>query len=217
MRMSSKVAIYLRAATAEQLTMSDPIDQLETAQIASTGKRAVIYIRVKIPEERPIQYGNVQHNTCKDFCDRHHMQIVGTFVETTNATNLDNRPKLDEMRQMVCNGYVDAVIVYDLSRLARSQDDLLTLVQEAEEHGVGIYSVFELVPTDTITPLRAEAMVRERERAAMLLAMIDQAMHQQDNSIETSGRISPPFGYTVNGSGGIELDPEASPYVQRFL
>jgi DNA invertase Pin-like site-specific DNA recombinase len=137
-------------------------------------KRAVIYIRTVNQNGTNIQR---QHHVCSDFCKTHHLEVVGTLAEVSNGYGLSNRPKLDDLRRMMQEGVVE-VVVESLSRLSRNTDELIPFVQEAEIHHVDVVSVFELVPGEDITPLRAEAMTRERERAATVLALIDQQMQR---------------------------------------
>ena len=58
-----------------------------------------------------------------------------------------NRPGLDEMLKFVRKG--DTVCVESISRLARSTKDLLNIVDELKERGVGFVSQKEKIDTDT--------------------------------------------------------------------
>ena len=58
-----------------------------------------------------------------------------------------NRPQLQAMLEYVREG--DVVVVSDFSRLARSTRDMLQIVQELTDKGVGLISMKECVDTDT--------------------------------------------------------------------
>jgi DNA invertase Pin-like site-specific DNA recombinase len=144
------------------------------------GNRTVIYIRIAPPEQGDgcESYAKLQHDACLIFCRRHGLEVVGTLVDVTCEVGLDHRPKLDELRQMICKRQIDVVVVYNLGRLSPSTADLVILASEAKAHEVTIYSIFELVPTGMISPLMAEAMTYERERAAIVLSEIEQRERQ---------------------------------------
>ncbi len=134
-------------------------------------KRTIIYIRTEQDSPDGIK---LQHEACATFCKEHDLTVVGTLAEIASGYGLSDRPKLDILRQMVRDGAVDVVVVYNLGRLTRSTEELTVLVQEAETHHVDVVSIFELLPGEDITPLRAEAMISERERAATVLCRIEQ-------------------------------------------
>ena len=58
-----------------------------------------------------------------------------------------NRPGLEEMLKFIRKG--DVVCVESISRLARSTKDLLNIIDELKEKGVGFVSQKENIDTDT--------------------------------------------------------------------
>jgi len=149
------------------------------------GKRAIIYLRTAMPE-RPNEGESFlyrQHNACLHFCEHHEMEVVGTITEVASGNGLHDRLKLDELRQMVRDRHVDIVIVYNLGRLGRWTDDLVTLTYEVEKHSVAIVSVFELLPIDSITPLQAQAMTLERQRASAIYAQMEAHMLREQAEV----------------------------------
>jgi len=162
----------------EQMETATP-ETTEVGQDIATSKRTVIYLRTAATDEA---YTRLQYDACLRFCKQHHLMVVETLADISSGEEIADQPKLKELHLMMQMGYMDVVIVQSLGRLSRNPTELLAIVCEAEAHGVGIYSIFELVPGEDITPLRAEAMVQERERAAMLLAMADDRAHSNQDA-----------------------------------
>jgi len=73
-------------------------------------------------------------------------KIKKVFIDKLSGKNTD-RPQLQAMLSYVREG--DVVVVSDFSRLARSTRDMLQIVQELTDKGVGLVSLKEKVDTDT--------------------------------------------------------------------
>ena len=73
-------------------------------------------------------------------------KIRKVFIDKVSGKDT-NRPQLKALLEYVREG--DVVVVSDFSRLARSTRDMLQIVQELSEKGVGLISLKENVDTDT--------------------------------------------------------------------
>ncbi|NLT10717.1 MAG: recombinase family protein [Ruminococcus sp.] len=73
-------------------------------------------------------------------------KIRKVFIDKVSGKDT-NRPQLKALLEYVREG--DIVVVSDFSRLARSTRDMLQIVQELTEKGVGLISLKENVDTDT--------------------------------------------------------------------
>ena len=94
--------------------------------------------------------------------------ISKTFIDKCSGKNM-NRPQLKAMLEYVREG--DVVVVSDFSRLARSTRDMLQIVQDLSEKGVGLISMKEHLDTDTPQGkfmLTVFAALAELERATIL-------------------------------------------------
>lgn len=94
--------------------------------------------------------------------------ISKTFIDKCRSKNM-NRPQLQAMLEYVREG--DVVVVSDFSRLARSTQDMLQIVQDLTDKGVGLISMKENLDTDTPQGkfmLTAFAALAELERATIL-------------------------------------------------
>lgn len=96
------------------------------------------YVRVSTIEQNEAR----QLETMKKF------QVEKVFSEKISAKDA-NRPKLNEMLEFAREG--DIIYVHDLSRLARSTKDLLSIIETLNSKGVGLVSNKEDIDTQTPT------------------------------------------------------------------
>jgi DNA invertase Pin-like site-specific DNA recombinase len=108
-------------------------------------KRTVIYCRTAAQEQVPIEsYGlQAQRASCLNYCIQEELEVVEILAEVAIGISLNNRPKLDELRQMVRSGRVDIVVVHCFDRLARNNELLVGLICEFESFGVESFGVVE--------------------------------------------------------------------------
>ncbi len=93
------------------------------------------YIRVSTDSQNTAR----QEHQLKD-CDK-------LFIEKVSGKTVEGRPELKRMMDYVREG--DTVVVESYSRFARSTRDLLSLVEQLREKGVGFVSLKENVDTNT--------------------------------------------------------------------
>ena len=121
-------------------------------------KMNVAYIRVSTAEQNEAR----QLEAMKD------KNIEKYFTEKISGKNTD-RPKLQEMLEFVREG--DFVYIHDFSRLARSTEDLLNIVNTLNKKGVHLVSNKESLDTSTPTGklmLTMIAAINTFERENML-------------------------------------------------
>ncbi len=89
-----------------------------------------------------------EQNTARqlDSFEHYSEKIKKVFIDKMSGKNT-NRPELQAMLNYVREG--DVVVVSDFSRLARSTRDMLQIVQELTDKGVGLISLKESVDTET--------------------------------------------------------------------
>ena len=118
----------------------------------------IAYIRVSTAEQ----------NEARQYAALKHCGIEKYYSEKISGKNTE-RPQLIKMMEEVRKG--DTIFVEDFSRLARSTEDLLRIVRELNEKGVGLVSLKENL--DTGTPvgelmLTVIAAINQFERKNML-------------------------------------------------
>ena len=102
-------------------------------------------------EKTYIGYARVsteEQNTARqlDSFEHYSERIKKVFIDKMSGKDT-NRPQLQAMLNYVREG--DVVVVSDFSRLARSTRDMLQIVQELTDKGVGLISLKESVDTET--------------------------------------------------------------------
>lgn len=108
----------------------------------------------------------------------------------------DNRPGLCEALGAVGKG--DALIVYSLSRLARSTKDTITIAEALDKRGADLVSLSERIDTTTAAGkmvFRMLAVLSEFERDQVSERTRFALAHKRANGEKTGGDV--PFGYRV--------------------
>ena len=98
----------------------------------TTGKRAVIYLRVSTPSQVNTDYNPegisfpAQRERCELKCGQLGAEVVREFVEPgRTATSIDKRPVFQEMMAWVKDqGDIDYIVVYHFNRMFRNSDRL---------------------------------------------------------------------------------------------
>ena len=134
------------------------------------GKTYIGYARVSTEEQNEAR----QLHSFEGYTEK----IKKVFIDKMSGKDT-KRPQLQAMLDYVREG--DVVVVSDFSRLARSTRDMLQIVQELTNKGVGLISLKENIDTDTpqgrfmltvfaaIAELKRE-YIRQRQREGIEIA-----------------------------------------------
>ena len=115
-----------------------------------------------------VRVSTVEQNEARQVEALEKHNIEKWFTEKVSGKNM-NRPKLQEMLNFVREG--DTVYIHDFSRLARSTEDLLEIVNTLNDKKVAIVSNKENLDSSTPTGklmLTMIAAINEFERANLL-------------------------------------------------
>ncbi|SRR5579884_1271174 len=138
----------------------------ETLVLPVQPRRTVIFVRTS----NEYDDGSRQMRECLAFCEKHHLSVAGAIIESGPGYSLEDRPHLAELRNMIRERLIDAVVVRNLGRLTNNIHNMITVVREAEEAGVAIFSTFGALAEPGLSPVRLEALLLERERWAFALS-----------------------------------------------
>lgn len=106
---------------------------------------AAIYCRVSTDDqEKEGTSLQTQREACLAFCQQKAYEVVRQFAETYSGLTLE-RPKLNELREMIRSSQIDVVIVYCLDRLSRDPAHGAMLFQQLEEHNIRLEAVTETI------------------------------------------------------------------------
>ena len=107
--------------------------------------KAAIYSRVSTSS----QTTDNQTQELLAVADRNSWNIEAVYSDVISGAK-EKRPELDALMQSVIRREVDVVLIWDISRLGRSLQHLLKLLEEFHAKGVDVY--FHQQGIDTTTP-----------------------------------------------------------------
>ncbi len=129
--------------------------------------KVALYLRVSTIDQDPESQGR----EVRQFVAAHGWETIETYQDVGVSGARARRPALDQLIKDAWHGRFEAVVVWDLSRMARSTLNALQLLQEFEQMNVRLIAVKQTF--DTNTPLgRAfftlAAMFAELERSILI-------------------------------------------------
>jgi len=115
--------------------------------------KAAIYCRVSTEDqEKEGTSLQTQLEACLKHCQDKGYDVAYRFSEAYSGLTLD-RPKLNELREMVRAGDINVVVVYCLDRLSRDPTHGVILTQELEKHNITLEAVTETVDSTELGKL----------------------------------------------------------------
>ena len=165
---------------------------------------AFAYIRVSTAEQATDGVSlEAQRTRIQAWCDANGYRLATVHTDAgISGKRADNRPALQQALTAVCERRGSALIVYSLSRLARSTKDAIAIAERLEKSGADLVSLSERIDTTTaagkmlfrLLSVLAEFerdLISERTTAAMAVL--------RANGRRLSGRL--PFGHDLSVDG----------------
>lgn len=163
--------------------------------------KVAIYTRVSTIEQAEEGYSiSEQQDKLKKYCDIKDWKVARVYTDPGFSGSNTNRPSLQQLISDCKNNMFDAVLVYKLDRLSRSQKDTLYLIEDVfNKNGVGFISLSENFDTSTAF---GKAMIG-------ILSVFAQLEREQITERMTLGRVGRakagkamswancPFGYII--------------------
>jgi site-specific DNA recombinase len=116
-------------------------------------KTAAIYCRVSTEDqEREGTSLQTQQEASLKYCQDKGYELAYSFSEAHSGLVLD-KPKLNELRELVRASDIDVIVVYCLDRLSRDPTHGVILTQEFEKHNVTLEAVTEDVDNSELGKL----------------------------------------------------------------
>lgn len=179
--------------------------------------RVVGYVRVSTEEQSREGISlDAQAARLEDYARSQGWTLSQVYSDDCTGTTL-RRPSLQRLLSDIDGGAVDAVLVYKLDRLARSQRLTLQLLEEVfQANGVDLKSVTE--PFDTGTAMGMAflgmlAVFAQLERDTIAERTKHSLAHKKKLG-EHVGRV--PFGYQIGSTGKLEKVPEEQRVIARM-
>lgn len=116
-------------------------------------KTAAVYCRVSTEDqEREGTSLQTQLQACLRYCRERGYDADYQFTETYSGLTLE-RPRLNELRELVRNERVDVIVFYSLDRLSRDPTHGVIIQEELAKHNIGLEAVSETVESTELGKL----------------------------------------------------------------
>ncbi len=139
-----------------------------------------------------------QEAKIRAWCVANESTLEGLYIETMSGGRADNRPKLQKAIQQVCQSK-GALIVYSLSRLARSTKDAILISERLDKAGADLVSLSEKIDTTSAAGkmiFRMLAVLAEFERDQISERTTAAMEHLRRQNRRISSKV--PFGYDLS-------------------
>lgn len=186
--------------------------------MVASNVKAFGYVRVST--EGQVEEGvslAAQREKIAAYCSLHGLELVAVEGdEGLSGRRADNRPALQRALTAACKAK-GVLVVYSLSRLARSTRDCIDIAERLKRSGAGLASITEKLDTASamgeffFTLMAAlgqleRGQVSERTRGVM--------GHLRRQGRRISGIV--PYGYDADGGGGLVENPAELAVVERI-
>ncbi len=183
-----------------------------------TVQPAVAYIRVSTEGQAEDGVSlEAQKNKIAAWCMVNDYQLVETFVDAgLSGGRADNRPGLQSAIREACKRKA-ALVVYSLSRLARSTRDTLLIGEELDKAGADLVSLSERIDTTSASGkmvFRMLAVLAEFEKD-QISERTKMAMAHKRSQNERVGTI--PYGFDLAEDGVALIPNEAEQEIIRVI
>jgi site-specific DNA recombinase len=188
------------------------------AAVPEQPRRVALYVRVSALMGRSgdaFHSPGMQVEAMQRLVHARGMVVVGEPVQDIDRSGRDfSREGVQQVMAMARAGQVDAVALYDLSRLGRNTGESLRYIAELRELGVSILSTTEQIDDSP----EGQFMLGQFLGMAQLYS--DQVSRRWQQLIARraeQGRwhgSNPPFGYRL-GPDGLEPDPVSAPLMRE--
>lgn len=141
---------------------------------------------------------DAQQAKIRAWCEANSCELVGLHVDAgLSGCRADNRPGLQEALSSACQ-HKAVLVVYSLSRLARSTKDAIGISERLAKNGADLASLSERIDTTTAAGkmvFRMLAVLAEFERDQIAERTKGALTHMRSQGKRTSGRL--PYGYDL--------------------
>jgi DNA invertase Pin-like site-specific DNA recombinase len=173
-------------------------------KIVESSPLAVGYCRVSTPGQ--VAEGvslEAQQERIRQWCVMNNHNLIGIEIDAgLSGGRADNRPGLQSAIQQACK-HQAALVVYSLSRLARSTKDMLGIADRLEHARADLVSLTEKIDTSSAAGkmvFRVLSVLAEFERDLTSERTTAAMGHLRSQNRRISGAI--PFGFILADDGG---------------
>lgn len=186
-------------------------------------KRAVIYARFS-PRRNAATSLTIesQIKMCSSYCELHGYRIEDTHVdEELSGKTMEGRVGLESALKTCCRlGNESVLVVYSLSRMARSTIDAINIANRLSNSGADLASVKESIDTSTgmgrfIFTVFAALDELERERISERTKDVMRSASMSGRRMTRKDRV--PYGYKAKGNQHIVPDASEQNTIKKII
>ncbi len=164
---------------------------------------AIGYIRVSTEGQAADGVSlDAQRARIQAWCEANGYELTGVHVDAgVSGKRADNRPGLQDALGAACKARGAALVVYSLSRLARSTKDAIAIAERLDKAGADLVSLSERIDTTTAAGkmlFRMLAVLAEFERD-LVAERTTAALAHKASKGERVGEV--PYGWTLADDG----------------
>lgn len=178
--------------------------------VKSNGKTAVGYVRVST--ERQASEGvslEAQRERIEGWATANGLSLSACYVDVgLSGGRADNRPGLQAALADACKRRAP-LVVYSLSRVARSTRDALTIAERLEKSDADLVSLSEAIDTTSAAGkmvFRMLAVLAEFERDLVSERTTSALAYKRRQGVRISGKI--PYGYRLEAGQLVAVEDE---------
>ena len=184
--------------------------------------QAIIYVRVSTTDQADNgQSLEAQEAKARAWAELNGYEVAAVHVDAgLSGRRADNRPALQEALNDLGKGA--ALVVYSLSRLARSTRDAISIAEQIEKRGADLVSISEKIDTTTAAGkmvFRMLAVLAEFE-SDQISERTKLAMQHKKSKREFTGGKRAPYGFKRDVDGvslfPIQAEQEVISLVKQF-
>lgn len=185
-------------------------------------KTAVGYTRLSQQSDTSI---DTQKREIQDYCEEHGLKLDRIYNdgEQSSGFSPDELTEWNVLRDAICNGNVDAIVVRGKRRLARDIDEVMRFIPDVRQHGVELHVVQDEGKLDLSDPIKAAIEILQAAAAfEEKLAEIEKSLQMTKNRQENGYWMGDaPYGteFGVSEEFGKRLVPKSGEWedVERVL
>jgi len=187
---------------------------------ASKVRRAIIYCRVSDSKQEEGYSFDFQEEQCREFCQEKGLHVLDVVLESHTAIELDERPVMSEIRQLMRRHEFDVLVVWKYDRFSRDQVQQAVLLYEARKYGVEVLSVKEVFDDSPLGQFMRSVMgfVAQVEHANIKLRTSEGKKKRIASGKRFVGRKAA-FGYqwADEPRTHYEINPSEAAIIQRIF
>ena len=174
-------------------------------------QRAIGYVRVSTAGQATEGVSlEAQQTRIRAWCEANDYRLTAVHVDAgISGKRADNRPELQRALAAVCGRRGGALVVYSLSRLARSTTDAIAIAERLDKAGADLVSLSENLDTTTAAGkmlFRMLAVLSEFERDLVSERTVA-AMQVKRANGQRIGTV--PYGFDLADDGTTLIENEA--------